>query len=388
VPIASAGILASLIVVLVAAKAGGAVFKLLGQPSVVGELLAGVVAGPAALGWFQVSSTLDTVAAIGAIVLLFEVGLQTKASDLFRVGRTAVFVALLGVAVPFCAGYGFGAALGIATPEALFIGTALVATSVGITARVLTERGLISTRAARIILAAAVFDDILGIVVLSVVVGAARGGFDPIHLALVLTQVAAFVGFELLIAPRLARRHGHRLGRLRGRYTLLAVALAVMLTLAAIADLVGLAGIVGAFFAGMMFAETPSREQLERDIRPLYVWLVPYFFAVTGSRIDLGVLARPEVLWPGLLLAGIAVVTKVAGAGAGALGDGWRQALAVGVGMVPRGEVGLIVASVGLAAGIVTAPVYGMVLLVVVATTVIAPPLLPWAFALAARDGA
>ena len=107
---------------------------------------------------------------------------------------------------------------------------------------------------------------------------------------------------------------------------------------------------------------------------------------MTGSRIDLGVLARPEVLWLGLLLAGIAVVTKAVGAGAGALGDGWRQALAVGVGMVPRGEVGLIVASVGLAAGIVTPPVYGMVLLVVVATTVIAPPLLPWAFVLAARE--
>jgi len=373
--------------VFVAAKLVGALFERIGQPSVIGELLAGAVTGPAALAWFQASPTLETVATMGAIVLLFEVGLQTKASDLFGVGRTAALVAVLGVAVPFCAGYGFGATFGLATPEALFLGTALVATSVGITARVLSERGLISRRAARIILAAAVIDDILGMVVLSVVVGVVRGGFDPVHLALVLTQVAVFVAFELVVAPRLAKRHGHRLSRLRGRHTLLVVAIAAMLALAAIAERIGLAGIVGAFFAGMMFAETPSRADLERDIRPLYAWLVPYFFAVTGSRIDLAVLARPEVLLPGLLLAAIAVVTKAAGAGAGALGDGWRTALAVGVGMVPRGEVGLIVASVGLAAGVVSPPVYGMVLLVVVVTTLLAPPLLPRLFALAARDG-
>jgi Na+:H+ antiporter len=382
----AAGILLSLLVVFVAAKAGGEVFERLGQPAVVGEILAGVLVGPSMLGWFRMSAPLETVSTMGVIVLMFTVGLELRVSELFRVGRTALLVALLGVVLPFAAGYGFGALYGSPTPEALFIGTALVATSVGITARVLTDRGLLSTRAARIILAAAVIDDILGMVVLSVVVGSVNGGFDPLHLALVLGQVAVFVAFELLVAPRLVRSHGHLVDRLRIKDARLVTAIVVMLTMAALAEWIGLAGIVGAFFAGMMFAETGERWELDSAVRPLYVWLVPYFFAVAGSRVDLSVLVHPGVLVPGLLLTALAVVTKLVGCGFGAIGEGRRHALAIAVGMVPRGEVGLIVASVGLASGVVSPAVYGMVLLAVVVTTMIVPPALPRLFALAARD--
>jgi Kef-type K+ transport system membrane component KefB len=348
------GILLSLFVVFVAGKLGGELFERLRQPAVVGELLAGVVAGPAVLGLFRPSGTLETVATMGVVVLMFTVGLQTRASDLFRVGRTAVFVAVLGVIVPFAAGYGFGAAFGFARPEALFIGTTLVATSVGITARVLADKGLLSTRAAGIVLAAAVIDDVLGMLVLSVVAGATRGGFDPGRLAVVLAQVLAFLVFEVFVARRLVRRHGHYLDRLRIRNAPFVVAIIVILGLAATAEAIGLAGIVGAFFAGMMFAETSERWELDRQTRPLYEWLVPYFFVLAGAQIDVAGLLRPAVLLPGLLLAAIAVVTKVVGCGLGAWREGPRSALAIGVGMVPRGEVGLIVASVGLAAGIVS----------------------------------
>lgn len=373
----TAGILLSLLIVFVVAKIGGEIFERLGQPPVVGELLAGIAAGPAALGWIHMSPTLETVSTMGVIVLMFTVGLETKVSDLFKVGRTAFLVATLGVIIPFVAGWGFGALSGFPAPEALFIGTALVATSVGITARVLADRGLITTKTARIVLAAAVIDDILGMLVLSVVVGTVKGSFDALHLALVLGQVLVFIAFELFIAPRLVNRHGHHLDRLRSEHAPLVFALVVMLGLASVAEMIGLAGIVGAFFAGMMFAETHDRWKLDREVKPLYVWLVPYFFVVTGARVDVAALLKPEVLLPGLLLTVIAVVTKVVGCGLGALGEGRAGALAIGIGMIPRGEVGLIVASVGLAAKIISPAVYGMVVLVVIVSTLVVPPILP-----------
>jgi Kef-type K+ transport system membrane component KefB len=373
----TAGILVSLLTVFVAGKVGGELFERLRQPAVVGELLAGVIAGPAVLGLFHSNMTLETVSTMGVIVLMFTVGLETRASELLRVGRTALLVACLGVLVPFGGGLLFAAAFGFSHPEALFLGTALVATSVGVTARVLADRGLLSTRLAKIVLAAAVIDDILGMVVLSVVTGMTRGGFDVRSLAVVLVEVGAFIAFELFVAPWLVRRHGHYLERLRIANAPLAVALIVMLGMAATSEAIGLAGIVGAFFAGMMFAETSERWQLDRSTHPLYVWLVPYFFVLAGSQVDLSALSRPSVLLPGLLLVAIALVTKVIGCGIGALGEGPRGALAIGVAMVPRGEVGLIVASVGLASHVISPSVYGMVVLVVAVSTIVVPPVLP-----------
>jgi Kef-type K+ transport system membrane component KefB len=381
------GILLSLLIVFVVGKVGGELFERMHQPAVVGELLAGIVAGPSALALFHSNATLQTVSTMGVIVLMFSVGLETRASGLFRVGRTAMLVAALGVVIPFGAGFAFGSAFGFSQPEALFVGTALVATSVGITARVLADKGLLSTRAASIVLAAAVIDDVLGMIVLSVVTGAVGGAFDPLHLLVVVAQVIAFIAFELLVAPRLVQKHGHYLERLRISNAPFVVAIIVMLGLAAAAEAIGLAGIVGAFFAGMMFAETSERWELDRKARPLYEWLVPYFFVLTGSQVDLAVLLRPEVLLPGLLLAAIALITKVIGCGLGALREGPRAALAVGLGMIPRGEVGLIVASVGLASRVVTPAVYGMVVLVVVISTLVVPPLLPGVFAWSSQPG-
>jgi Kef-type K+ transport system membrane component KefB len=320
---------------------------------------------------------------MGVVVLMFVVGLETKPSELFRVGRTAFLVGSIGVVVPMAAGWAFGRAIGLGGAEALFVGTALVATSVGITARVLADMGLIGRTEARIILAAAVIDDVLGMLVLSVVSGSVKGGIDVAHLVTVLGLVAVFVAFEVFVAPRLVRRHAHLLDRLRIGNPGLVVALLVMLATAALSEVIGLAGIVGAFFAGMAFAETEERWDLVKQTRPLYDWLVPYFFVVTGMQVKVAVFAKPEVLLPGIALIAIAFVTKVIGCGLGAAGLGWKRALAVGVGMVPRGEVGLIVAAAGLAAGIVNDTVYAMVVLVVTASTLLVPPLLavvfPWA---------
>jgi len=376
-------VLVTLLVVFAAGKLMGELFEWLKQPAVIGELVAGIIIGPGMLGWAVPSETLSTVATMGVILLMFAVGLETRPSALFKVGGRAFVVGAVGIVLPFAAGMAFGSALGYGRPEAMFIGTALVATSVGITARVLADRGFLTTIEARIILAAAVIDDVLGMLVLSLVVGASKDGVDATRIAILVAQVVLFVGFELLVAPRLVKRHAHWLDRLKMPNAGFVVALIVMLAMAALSELIGLAGIVGAFFAGMMFAETEDRWELSRQARPLYEWLVPYFFVVTGMQVDPALFASPKILIPGLVLAGIAIVTKLVGCGLGAAGMGWRRMVAVGIGMVPRGEVGLIVASTGLAAGVVSTATYGMIVFVVIATTVVTPPALaavfPWA---------
>ncbi len=376
-------ILVELLLVFAAAKLMGEVFERLKQPAVIGELIAGMIVGPGLLGWVHPSETLTTVGTMGVIVLMFVVGLETRPSELFKVGGRAFVVGSIGIVLPLILGTWFGLALGHGTPEALFIGTALVATSVGITARVLADLGLVSTVEARIVLAAAVIDDVLGMLVLSIVVGSAHGGVNVWHLVIILAQVIAFVGFELFLAPVLVKRHAHWLDRLKIPNAGLVIALIVMLAMAALAESIGLAGIVGAFFAGMMFAETEDRWELTKQARPLYEWLVPYFFVVTGMQVQASLFSSPSVLVPGLALVAIAVATKVVGCGVGGWGMGWKRMIAVGIGMVPRGEVGLIVASTGLAMKVIGAQSYAMIVLVVVVSTVVVPPILgivfPWA---------
>jgi Kef-type K+ transport system membrane component KefB len=370
-------ILLELFIAFVAAKLAGELFERLRQPAVIGELVAGIVLGPSLLGWVRPDLVLETMASVGVIVLLFTVGLDTKVSDLRRVGVTAALVAGVGVIVPFVLGYGYLTLIGQPLTAALFVGAALVATSVGITARVLCDANLISSREAKIILAAAVIDDVLGLLVLAIVTGVAKGGVDVAHIATILALAVAFVAFQVLVAPRLVARNAHLIDRLRMGNAPLVVALTILLGLSALSERMGLAAIVGAFFAGMAFAETGDRWSLETETKPIADFLVPFFFVVVGTKVDLHLLVRPEVIVPGLVLALLAVVSKVVGCGAGAWREGWRSALAIGVGMVPRGEVGLIVASVGLSLGLVSSAVYAMVVFVTVVTTVVVPPLIP-----------
>ncbi len=378
-------VLIDLLIVFAVGKLMGELFERMRQPAVIGELLAGILIGPGLLGWVRPGAVLSTVATMGVIVLMFVVGLETRPSDLFKVGGRAFVVGSVGIVLPLLCGFWFGTALGDGRPEALFIGTALVATSVGITARVLADRGFLSATEARIILAAAAIDDVLGMLVLSLVVGSTHGSIDVAHMGVLLAQVIAFIGFEMWLAPKLVARHAHWLDKLRIPNAGFVVALIVMLGMAALSEAIGLAGIVGAFFAGMMFAETEDRWELTKQARPLYEWLVPYFFVVTGMQVQPSLFAHSKVLVPGLVLVAIAVATKVVGCGLGAAGMGWRRMIAIGVGMVPRGEVGLIVASTGLAMGVIGSASYAMIILVVVASTVVAPPLLavlfPWALA-------
>ena len=379
-------LLFDLLIVFAAARLAGELFARLHLPAVVGEILAGVLVGPGVLGVAHVSPALVTVATLGVVVLQFSVGLETKPSDLFKVGRVATVVALLGVALSLGCGFWFGRAVGYTTVAALFVGTAIASTSVGVTARVLKDKGLLRRSAAKVVLGASVIDDVIGPLVLAVVVGLSSGHADMLKAWIIFGEIALFLAFELWLAPRLVKRHAHLVERLRTPNAPFIIAVAIMLLTAATAEWLGLAAVIGAFLAGMMLAETKDRYRISRDTRPLYDWLVPYFFAVTGMQVRLSLFADPRVLALGVGLTVVAVAAKVLGCGAGSMGLGWRRALAVGVGMTPRAEIGLIVASVGLATKVLDPRAYAVVTFAIVATVLIAPFLVPVAFAASRAD--
>ena len=370
----------ALLLVFGAAKLLGEVFERLGQPGMVGEILAGVLLGPGVLGWVAPDGLLSTLAELGAMFLLFRVGLEVKASDLMRVSGTATLAATLGVLAPFLLGWLILRQWGAGHAEAIFVGAAMVATSVGITARVLAAKGLLEERASRVILAAAVIDDVLGLLVLALVSSLAKGTVNVYELGL--TALLA-TGFTVLVAAwgaPAARRVLPWVRRwTRGEEAQFSFAVITLFALAVLAVWVGVAAIVGAFLAGMALAE--SADQRVRDLaHGATELLVPFFLAGVGLHFVPSALARPGTLALALAILLAAVVSKLIGCGAGALSLGRRDALRVGLGMVPRGEVGMVVAQTGLSLSIVTPPVYGVVVFMAVASTVVAPWLVNWGF--------
>ena len=367
-------VLVDLFVLFAAAKILGEIFEYFGQPPVVGELLGGVLVGPHVFGVLggESEDVLALLAELGVIILLFAVGLETSIGDLRRVGRSALQVGFLGVVIPFAAGVGLMALLGYERGDVLFIAAAMVATSVGVTARVLKDLDAVRTNFARVVLGAAVVDDILALLVLAVVVGLAAGDVSSFQLGLTLAASAVFLLFVLLAAPPLVRKISDfaHLPIIPG--SPLVFALLLTLGLAALSETIGLAAIIGAFFAGLIFDF--RKEEVVSQIEPVYEFLVPFFFAVTGSRLDPAVFTDGAILGLASMVTVLAIVTKIAGGYAGALQLGRGDALLVGVGMVPRGEVGLIVASLGLNLGVIGSDLYGVVLAMTVVTTILTPP--------------
>lgn len=369
-------ILVELFVLFAAAKVLGELFEALHQPQVVGELLAGVLIGPHVLGLVggEGKIVLKVIAELGVIILLFTVGLETSVQDLRRVGRPALVVGFMGVVLPFVAGGGLMAGLGYEREEVLFVGAALVATSVGITARVLRDLSAVRLPASRVILGAAVVDDILAIMVLAVVASLAGGPFSTLGLVVLLVEVAIFLGVVVAFGPPVVRwlsglAHTPLIPR-----SPLVFALLLTLGLAALSGTIGLASLIGAFLAGMIFEL--SREEVATQIEPVYELLVPLFFAITGTRLDPTVFAEPGMLGLGTAITLIAVASKVASGYLGAVGLERSGRLVVGVGMIPRGEVGLIVASLGLGLGVITRELFGVVVAMTVVTTLVTPPVL------------
>lgn len=401
-----ASVLIDLFLIFLAAKGAGEVFERLGQPPVIGELLAGVLIGPHALGLLgtprpgliaafhddpasaaeALRLVYHVVAELGVIVLLFSVGLETRVSDLLRVGPRALLVGVLGIALPFALGLGFMVLQPTQQLTDAFTATALVATSVGITARVMRDLGVLGTVEARIILGAAVIDDILAMLLLAVVVALSGGGAaSPWGLALLLGQAIGFVAFVTLVGTRVVGRYSVHFERLRIENAPFALALLITLGLATLSGVIGLAAIIGAFLAGMVLAEAREQYQLEHQTRPLVQFLVPFFFVVTGAEVDLGVFADPAVVALAGGLTFLAIVGKFVGGTIGAWGGGapdrrLRSAAVVGVGMVPRGEVGLIIAGIGRSRGVIPDDIFSAIVIMSIATTLAAPPLLKWLY--------
>jgi Kef-type K+ transport system membrane component KefB len=370
----------SLLVVFASAKLFEELFERLGQPGIVGEIFAGILIGPHVLGWMHPTDFLRELSDLGVMFLLFRVGLEVKASDLIRVGGTAVTVAVAGVLVPFFMGWGICALWGEPRIESFFTGAAMVATSVGITAQVLAARGLLDTRAARIILAAAVVDDVLGLVVLALVSDLARGAVHYVDVALTGALALGFTAFVVRYGTSTVRRV---IPHLRARLSLaeseFALAMTLLFALALLAVYAGVAAIIGAFLAGMALSETVDR-RVHDFTNGVAELLVPFFLAGIGLHFDPTPFRNPSTLALAAVIILAAVASKFLGCGALALRMGRTDAIRVGVGMVPRGEVGMVVAQIGLNMNVMAPAVYGVIVAMSVATTLIAPPLLKLAF--------
>lgn len=373
-------ILLGLFVIIVGASLVSALFERLRLPVLVGEILLGVAIAALAPHLLAGEEVFPVIAELGVIVLLFAVGLETKVEDLLRVGGTAAGVAVLGVVVPFALGYALMSYLGYSLQAAAFMGAAMVATSVGITARVLSELGVIRRKESRIILGAAVVDDVLGLVLLAVVTGASKGSVSVASIAVLVLEVVLFIGFFLYFGTHLARRHSQWLKRVRTGEAPYVFALGATLLLSALAESIGLAAIVGAFMAGVIFAEVEDHYQVRKKISVIYDFLVPFFFVMVGTNIKVAALAKPQVAWLALAVIALAVIGKIVGCGLPALGLGARRALRVAVGMVPRGEVGIIVALIGSRLGVINTDLFAVIVVMSVVTTLIAPFMLQLAF--------
>ena len=378
----NAEILLGLFLMLAAAKIMAEVFERLKQPAVVGEILAGVLIGPSVLGWIEPSSIINILAEIGVIFLLFNVGLETKPKDILAVGKRAAIVGILGVIFPFVAGYFISIAWGGSTIEALFIGAAMVATSVGITARVLGSLGLLDSDASRIILGAAVIDDILGLMILSVVSGFSKGAVDYWTLAATAGISIIFTVFVATVGAKLMTKFAPKIEKLHMQKPFFQLGLILCLGLSFAAIYVGVAAIIGAFLAGMALAEaTENNYKMHRLSSGVMEFLVPFFLVNIGLQLNLSIFADFSVVTFALVITLAAVITKFVGCGIGALGMGKIGAARVGIGMVPRGEVGIVVAQIGLGLAAITDKFFGAVLFMAIATTLIAPPFIKLFFA-------
>jgi Kef-type K+ transport system membrane component KefB len=373
-------LLLQLFTIFVWAKVFGEVFERLMMPAVLGEILAGIVLGPYAARIIEPSDSIISIAEIGAIFLLFTVGLETSPSDLIRLGRTSINVAVAGILLPFATGFAYMKITGETTHESAFVAAAMVATSVGITARVLQDLGVLRSRAAKIIMGAAVFDDILGMVLLAVVVSLATGaGIRWLHLSVVLAEAVGFAAFMIYIGPNVIRRMKPGLQRLSTHDAPLVLALSICMLLSVAATKIGMAAIIGAFFAGLIFSDYSPEWNLKPRVHGINEFLSPFFFFTMGARLDIHVFSK-DVIVVALVISVLALITKVVGCGAAVLHEGWRCALKVGVGMTPRGEVALIVALIGLQMNMVSQRAYAIVIFMTGITTLVPPPLLRYLF--------
>jgi len=365
-----------LFLIYASAKLLGEFFERFKQSAVIGEILAGVILGPQVLNLIGTSEIFPVLAEIGVIILLFTVGLQTKLEEIIKVGTTSLIVAFLGVAFPFIFGYLYTLIIHHTTIEAMFLGAAMVATSVGITARVFADLGIVETKVARVILGAAVIDDVIGLLVLAIVTGVGKGTLSFVKIGLITLEAVGFIIFLIIIGRKVIHRMVPRVASFRTKDAVLSASIILCLFLSAVSSYIDLAAIIGAFLAGMILSGLNLEYNLSIKTESLYNFLVPFFFVILGSWIDLSIFSQPALLWAALVITIFAIIGKLLGCGLGALNLGKKEALMVGFGMVPRGEVGMIIASIGLSMQAITSDLYTVIIFMVMVTTLITPPIL------------
>jgi Kef-type K+ transport system membrane component KefB len=389
-----------LAVILFAAKIGGYLSTRFGQPSVLGELLVGVILGPSLLDIIHLPFVTDShlleetvlhLGELGVLLLMFLAGLELHLSDLAKNTRVSAFSGILGVLAPVGLGWVLGSIYGLDTPHSVFLGLTLGATSVSISAQTLIELKVLRSRVGLGLLGAAVFDDILVILLLSTFLGLSSGAGGATAVLLVIVRMLAFlllsIGFGFWLLPRLSRL----VAGLPISMGIVTFAIVIMLVFGIASELLGgMAAITGAFIAGLMFSRTPERRNIEDGAHALsYAFFVPIFFVTIGLSVNVREL-QVDALWFMLIISIIGILGKIIGSGVGArLGNfSWRESLQLGIGMVSRGEVGLIVASVGLAQGMLSSDLFSAVVGMVLITTLVTPPMLRAAFHSAKSDAA
>lgn len=387
-----------LAVILIAAKASGYLAIKLGQPSVLGELLVGLLLGPSLLDIVHLpfisnthlGETINELGELGVLLLMFMAGLELHLSELTKNTKVAVYAGVLGVLVPVSLGFLAGEVYGMNFDNAMFLGLTLGATSVSISAQTLMELKVLRSRVGLGLLGAAVVDDILVILLLSSYVAMADGG-SLVQILIVFGKMVGFLGLSAAFGYWVLPRLSVIVSRLPISQSVLTFSLIIMLIYGLSAELIGgMAAITGTFVAGLMFGRTREKTQIEGGLRALsYSFFVPIFFVSIGLKINLRELSV-ESLWIMLGISLFAIIGKIFGSGLGAkLGNfSWIESLQLGIGMVSRGEVGLIVASIGLAGGHMTNDVFSAVVGMVMITTLVTPPLLRLAFKIKHKDQA
>jgi len=394
-PVEISSVLVYLAVFLIAAKLGGLLAARIKQPAVFGELLFGILIGPSVAGW--ISQQLDLpllidpgtpagefmslIADVGIILLLFLAGLSIDVDELKAAGRASAVVATTGVIAAFTLGFGVASLCGWTSMQAAFVGAVLAATSVGITVRTLMDINRLHTRVGMTILGAAVIDDVMGIMILSVLAGLAHGSVPLPELAKDLSLIAIFFIAAIYIGLKLAPRVITYIDKLPVEEMALSIALALAFIMGALAEEVRLAAITGAFVAGIIMSKAPIAESLRGKISTIgYGLFIPMFFVGMGVQTNLGALANVGLLALALVI--VAMFDKIVGCGVGALLSGFsrKDSLRVGVGMMPRAEVALVVASIGIKAGIVTSTLFSITVMIVLVTSLVTPLLVKLAF--------
>ena len=419
-PMVLAGVLLSLVFIYLASKLGGELSKSVDLPPVLGELVAGVVVGVSALHllvfpetgavasdsvvitilqriaglspenigevFASSSEIISVLAEIGVIILLFEIGLESDLRELQKVGTRAAIVAVVGVIAPFVAGtVGLVLIFGMPTIPAVFAGAALTATSIGITSKVLSELGQLKSTEGQIIVGAAVIDDVLGIIVLAVVASLAKtGDVDLLNLVYLIVSATAFLLGAIFLGKFFNKSFVAIAEKLQTRGKLVIPALIFAFSMAFLANAIHLEAILGAFAAGLVLDETDKRKELDQQVIPIADILVPIFFVSVGARVDLSVLNPSSAdNRQGLIIAAFLILVAIIGkiiTGWAILGKEKINRLAIGIGMIPRGEVGLVFAGIGAASGVLDKPLQAAIIIMVILTTFVAPPLLRFAF--------